>query len=198
MFIFTTVSFGGAFAWAMVNYLDQKSNVDGKIESAVNLAVKDQKKIDADNYAEAEKEPLRSFKGPDDYGSLSFQYPKTWSAYEVSDATDGGTYEIYFNPGIISPISDERQYALHVTIEDTTYDSAVENYAGQVESGELKSSPVTINGQAATRLEGSFSDDIKGAAVIMKIRDKTATIRTDARTFLPDFNKLVQSITFNK
>jgi hypothetical protein len=47
------------------------------------------------------------------------------------------------------------------------------------------------------RLDGSFSTDIRGSAVIFKIRDKTVTIRTDADTFKPDFENIIKTINFN-
>ena len=49
-----------------------------------------------------------------------------------------------------------------------------------------------------SRFDGSFSDDIRGSAVIYKIRDKTVTLRTDAETFRPAFDELIKTITFNK
>ena len=64
----------------------------------------------------------------------------------------------------------------------------------------ITSRTVTItpaNGQSGTRLDGKFSDDIRGAAVIYKIRDKTAVIQTDADTFKADFDALIKTITFN-
>jgi hypothetical protein len=66
-----------------------------------------------------------------------------------------------------------------------------------VNKGDLKSSAVQINGEAGTRLDGAFSKDIRGSAVIFKIRDKTVTIRTDADTFKADFDALVATIKFN-
>jgi hypothetical protein len=66
-----------------------------------------------------------------------------------------------------------------------------------VKSGALQSSTIKINGVDSTRLDGNFTKDIRGSAVLFKIRDKTVTIRTDADTFKPDFDALVASIKFN-
>ena len=52
--------------------------------------------------------------------------------------------------------------------------------------------------QNGTRLDGSFTEDIRGSAVIFKIRDKTVTLRSDAETFRADFDALIKTITFNK
>jgi len=73
----------------------------------------------------------------------------------------------------------------------------IEDYKDLVKSGKLTTSSVKANSQNGTRLDGSFTKDIRGAAVIYKIRDKTAIIRTDADTFKPDFENLIKTITFN-
>lgn len=198
VFIFTTLAASGVAVWSYLNYRDQKFNTDSKISTAVAAAVKTQADKDAADFLEKEKQPNRQFTGPDDYGTLSFDYPKTWSVYEAKDATSGGTYEAYFNPGVVPPVSSSQQYALHVTIEDKDYDKVVETYKTAVGKGDLVSSSFTVNEQTGTRLDGAFTKDIRGQAVIFKIRDKTVTIRSDATTFKQDFDALVQSITFVK
>jgi len=185
-------------SWAYVNYLDQKNNVDSKITAAVNEAEKAQADKLAADFAKAEKDPKRLFVGPEDYGRLSFTYPKTWSVYTARDASKGGAFESYLNPGSVPPIATSTQYALRVLIEDDDYDKVVSSYKSLVSSGKLTSSSVKADEQNGTRLDGEFSKDIVGSAVIFKIRDKTVTLRTDANTFKDDFNSLVQTITFNK
>lgn len=198
VFIVTTLAGLGVAIWAYLNYMDQKNNVDSKITSAVATAEKKQADKLAADFLEAEKEPNRLFVGPDDYGRLAFHYPKTWSVYEAKDASKGGTYEAYFNPGVVPPVANDQQYALHVTIEDKDYDQVVATYEKLVSKGDLKSSSFKAGDQNGTRLDGSFNKDIKGQAVIFKIRDKTVTIRSDATTFKKDFDALIKTITYNK
>lgn len=198
VFIFTTLAAAGAGGWALFNYFDQKDNVDNKVSTAVALAVKGQKETDQKAFDIAEKEPNRDFTGPDDYGRVAFKYPKTWSVYEAKDAGSGGTYEAYFSPGVIPPVAADQRYALRLTIEDVTYEKAISNYELLVKKGDLKSSSVTVGEQNGTRLEGNFTKDIRGTAVVLKIRDKTVTLRTDADTFSTDFNALIATVTFNK
>lgn len=198
IFFITTLAGVGVAIWAYMNYKDQKDNVDSKVTSAVAMATKKQADKLAADFAEAEKEPNRLFVGPDDYGRLSFKYPKTWSVYEAKDSSNGGSYEAYLNPGVVPPVANDQQYALHVTIEDKDYDKVVDTYKQLVGKGDLKSSSVKADDQNGTRLDGSFTKDIRGSAVIFKIRDKTVTIRSDADTFKPDFEALIKTITFNK
>ena len=198
VFILTTLIAAGAGTWALINYFDQKDNTDSKVTSAVASAVKQQQDSDAANFAQKEKEPNRQFAGPDDYGRLAFDYPKTWSVYVAKDATDGGDYQAYFNPVSVPPVSASQLYALRVLIQEKDYDQVISGYQTLVKNGSLTSSSVTLDGQTGTRLDGNFTKNLKGSAVIVKIRDKTVTVQTDAETFKPDFDALVKTITFNK
>jgi hypothetical protein len=189
----------GLSIWALINYNEAKTNIDGKIDEAVATAQKAQADEDEAKFTAREKEPTRTFVGPDDYGRLTFNYPKTWSVYINKDAsTQGGTYEAYLNPVSVPAVSTTQQYALRVTIEEKDYDKVVSSYGTLVKRGDLKSSAVSANGVNGTRIDGAFSKDIRGTAVIFKIRDKTMTLRTDANTFLGDFNALVKTIKFNQ
>lgn len=184
--------------WIYINYNDQKTNVNGKVDIAVSAAKKTQSDADQAKFTEREKEPNREFVGPNDYGRVTFNYPKTWSVYIDEDAVNGGNYEAYLNPITVPPVSSSQQFALRVVIESKDYDKAISIYNSLVKRGDLKASSVTADGNNGTRLDGSFTKDIRGSAVIFKIRDKTLTIRTDANTFKTDFNKLIRSIKFNQ
>ena len=199
VFLFTTLVGAGLGVWALINYFDQKNNVDSKVTAAVATAVKEQQDADAANFLEQEKQPNRQFVGPEDYGRLAFDYPKTWSVYVDQDALQGGDYTAYFNPVSVPPVrGDKQQFALRVSIVQQDYDAVVQDYASLVSEGELKSTSVSADGQNGTRLDGNFTEDLRGSAVLFKIRDKTVTIQTDAQTFEGDFNALIKTITFNK
>lgn len=196
--IITTLVAAGFLVWALINYFDQKNNVDTKVATAVAEARKDQADQDELKFQEREKDPNRTFAGPEDYGRLQFQYPKTWSLYIEKDASTGSTYEAYLNPVAVPPISNSTQVALRILIESKDYDQVINTYQTAVRRGDLTSSTVKADEQTGTRLDGKFSNDIRGSAVIFKIRDKTVTLRTDAETFRADFDALIATITFNK
>lgn len=190
---------GSVAIWAIVNYNEAKTDVDGRVGEAVAEAKRAQAEEDEQKYLDREKEPLQPFTGPDDYGRLTFKYPKTWSAYIDKDAANGGEYAAYFNPVAVPPVanSDTQQFALRVRIEQRDYDQVVQSYDGLVKKGDLKQSSTSSQGNQGTKLEGNFSKNIRGSAVIYKSRDKTITIRSDANTFKADFDKLIQTIEFN-
>jgi hypothetical protein len=112
--------------------------------------------------------------------------------------TEGGDYLAYLNPVTVPPVSDKQQFSLRVTVEQNDYDKVIKEYDARVKKGDLRSSGVTANGNTGIRFDGNFSKDIRGAAVIFKVRDKTVTLRTDADTFKPDFENIIKTINFNQ
>jgi len=189
---------GSAAIWAYLNYNEQKNNVDTKIQAAVADAKKAQSDEDESKFAEREKEPNRQFAGPDDYGRLTFNYPKTWSVYVAKDGSTSEGFQAYLNPVTVPPVLPTQQFALRVTIEQQDYDQVVKTYQPLVQNGSLKSSATSANGNNGTRLDGNFSKTLRGAAVLYKIRDKTVIVQTDADTFKPDFENIIKTINFNQ
>ncbi len=191
-----TIAFAGLAIWAYMNYSDQKTTVDNKVALAVADAKKSQADEDETKYTQLLQNPYTEFVGPDDLGRLTFNYPKTWSAYVNKDGSDD-SYEAYLNPVTVPPVSAKQQFAIRITINSKDYDQVLDSYASLIKKGSLKSSTTSADGQNGTRLDGNFTKDIRGAAVIYKVRDKTLTIRTDADTFKPEFEKLIKTIKFN-
>ena len=99
---------------------------------------------------------------------------------------------------LVPTVSASQQYALRVLIQDSDYDKIVDSYKSAVSKGDLKQSSLTQDGLTGVRLDGKFSNDIVGSAIIFKIRDKTVTLRTDAQTFTEDFNALIATVTYNE
>jgi hypothetical protein cdivTM_09948 len=192
--------FGSFGVWTYVNYLDQKQNVDAKVEEATAKAVlENSKKLEAD-FEKKEKEPMRQFAGPSDYGRLTFDYPKTWSAYQATDVSKGGgvTYHAYLNPIYVPPVGDNQKIAIRITIEQKTYDQAVAAYDKEIKKGSLKSSVYADGVHTGTKIEGNFNADVYGTAVLIKMRDRTLTIRTDGDVFKADFEALLKTVKFNE
>lgn len=190
----------GSFSiWAYVNYTDQKNNVDQKIAAAVADAKRQQTSDDQAKFAEQEKQPTRPFAGPDDLGRVALSYPKTWSVYVDKDGSANSNYEAYFAAGVVPPIASKTPYALRITVETKTYEDVLKAFQDTVKKGDLKSSPVTLQGQTGTRLDGKFSKDISGSMVLFKVRDKTLEVYTQSPTFQPDYDNIIlPGLTFNK
>lgn len=72
------IAFAGTTIWAYLSYTEQKTDVDGKVAIAVAEAKKVQGDEDQKKYNEILQNPYTEFVGPDDYGRLTFSYPKTF------------------------------------------------------------------------------------------------------------------------
>lgn len=190
----------GSFSiWAYVNYTDQKNNVDQKISAAVADAKRQQTLEDEAKFAEREKQPTRQFTGPEDLGRVQVNYPKTWSVYVDKDGGGSANYEAYFATSVVPPIASKTPYALRITIAKKSYEDVLREYQEMVKKGDLKSSPVTLQGQTGTRLDGKFSKEISGSMVLFKVRDKTLQVYTQSPTFTPDYDNIIlPSLIFNK
>lgn len=185
----------GLMIWLFMGYNDYKNNADQKVTVAVDKAKKDQQKTDETAFLEREKVPTRTFTGAADLGSVSFQYPKTWSTYVAKQSLE---LEAYLHPDFVPPVSNTQPYAIRVVVEDRSYDTVLKNYEPLVKKGSLRSNPVTIEGFSGIRLDGTFTKEREGSAVLFKVRDKTLTIATDASAYKNDFdNTILKSLKFN-
>lgn len=192
------VVFAGFSIWAYTSYVDHRDNVAAKVEAAVTEAKKEQSAADEKLYLEREKEPYLQFAGPDDLGHVTFSYPKTWSLYIAKNGSGGNEYEAYLNPLSVPAVTSDQAYAARVVVNNNAYEESLEDFESAVKKGDLKSTPITVNGFQGIRLDGVFSKSRSGSAVVFKVRDKTLIISTDSESFKGDFdNVIVKSLDFN-
>ena len=190
-----------AIVFAVYFYLqwnEAQTNVDGKIAEAEAIAREDQQRIAEENFAEREKQPNLQFTGPSDYGSLNFKYPRTWSVYVAKDASQGGDFEAYFNPGQVNAVGTSTINALRFSIINQSIDTVRTQYDSLVKSGKLTHSVIKVGTiEAVDRYEGEFNADITGMMIMFKIPNypQTAVLRADAMIFQTDFDALIQTIT---
>ena len=193
-----SATFIALFIWMYIQWNEANTAVEAKIKVEFEEAVSANTAELENDFANREKQPYKTFGGPSDYGSLSFEYPKTWSVYIAADVTDGKNYEAYFNPNIIKPISDDTIDALRLKITNESTDSILEDYNGEVEDGNLTVETRQINGDPVTIFTGQITDEFQGKVAVFKIRDKTVIIQTDATIFFDEFAHVLDTINYNK
>lgn len=194
------LTFIGLFIWMNMEYSDLTNTFEAKVSEKEAQARDAQFDLDQAKFAEDEKYPYKNFSGPVDYGELGFQYPKTWSVYIEADASKGGDFKAFLNPGQIDPVSNSTVNALRVTILNKAFDNVVADYQKNIDKKDatLAMESVTVNGVTANRYTGTIPNtQLQGIIIIFKIRDKTAILQTDSVLFEEDFNKLVETIKFN-
>lgn len=182
------VALTGGCIWLFMGYNHYKSDADTMVATAITKAKSEQQKTDEAQFLEREKVPTRTFQGPADLGSVSFQYPKTWSVYT---AKTSASLEAYLHPNVVPPVALTQAFAVRVLVEDKSYDSVIKSYDAQVKKTDLRSNPVTVQGFTGIRLDGKFSPSRDGSAVIFKVRDKTLTLATDASAYKNDFDQTI-------
>lgn len=190
------VTFIGLFIWKYLEWDTAKTDVDGQIDAAVAMAVSENTTKLENEFVEREKYPYRTFSGPADYGSLNFEYPKTWNLYIDKDASNGGDFEAYLNPGEVQPVGPKTINALRVTIRDAAFDTVARQYEGYVRNGRLNVVSRTVGGTVANVYTGEVASDIQGIVTIFKLRDKTVLLQTDAMLFADEYYKLLDTVTF--
>lgn len=182
----------GAFAvWAYNGRQDYKNNVDTKISTAVETNKQLVQAQDAKQYAEAAKQPLKTYVGPEAYGSVHISYPKIWSAYV--DTTGGATgLNGYLYPDTVPSITSQSSvFALRVEVVQTAYDKVVSQFNGVLKQGKVTVTPyklVKVPSIVGVRIDGQIATNKQGSMIVLPLRDKTLEIWTESTAFLNDFN----------
>ncbi len=190
------VTFIGLFIWKYLDWDSVKTDVDGQIDAAVAMAVSENTTKLENEFLEREKYPYKTFSGPADYGSLNFEFPKTWNTYIAADASNGGNFEAYLNPGEVQPVSAQTINALRVQILDQSFENVARNYDRQLQSGQMTVTTRPVGTAVANVYTGNISNNIYGIVTIFKVRDKTILLQTDAELFAEEYYKLLDTVTF--
>lgn len=193
------VVFAVLFVMKLIEVQNLVADQDSQIDAAVAIAVANNtEKLNAE-FEIARKDPYREFLGPEDYGSLSFKYPQTWSVYIAKDASKGGDFEAYMNPVEVEAPSNTTINALRVTIRDTAIDSVVQTYENFVKNGKMAFSTRQVGGVTANLYVGELpsGNKMRGAVCVFKLRDKTVILQTDAEVFLEEFYRLLDTVNMS-
>lgn len=199
IFAVLTVAAAGLFVWAFMNYQDYKNNSDQKVAEAVKQAQVDQKKLDNQQFEEDYKKPYTTYNGPADLGSVSFNYPKTWSVYEASNTADDNGLQAYFNPKVVPPVdADGQVFALQVQVKDEPYQQSLDDLSSNLEDGTLHAAPYNTNGYKGMRFTGQLDESHQGVMVLFKIRNQTLVMTVNSKTYVKELDHtILKSLKFN-
>lgn len=189
-------------AWAFSGRQDYKNNTDQKIADAVTIAKQKEDSAKDVVFAETEKNPFKTYEGPEAYGSVRLQYPKTWSGYV--DSTGGGTAFVdgYFYPGVVPAINNQSSvFALRFQVINLPYSQALANLSSEQQNGK-----VTVEAYALPKVpkavgvkaSGTFLNGKAGVEVLLPLRNQTLQLSTEGTQFTPDFEKnILPNFTFS-
>jgi hypothetical protein len=193
------VLLGGSLAfglWANSGREDYKNNVNSKIAAAVTVAKQQQTVIDDAQFAQEAKQPLRPYDGPEAYGSLVVNYPKTWSAYVDDSGSGNSLVDGYFNPSTVPSTSAQGSvFALRVQVLNESYSQAVQDFTSQQQAGLLSAAQAyalpKVPKVVGVEVSGQLPNGGTGTMVVLPLRSETLEIYTDGTQYLDDFNKLI-------
>lgn len=183
-----------------IQYNDLKRDFESQKNEAVMNAVKQTQDEDNAAFKEQEKLPYYSFTGPSDYGTISFNYPKTWNMFIEDDGSKGGQYSVYFAPKqIYAPSNQDARYALRFKILNQQITNVQQTYDSMAKAGTLSSRVFTADNSKLTgmRYEGELQQNMRGIVIIAKVNDKTVLLQMDAEAYRKDFEEVVKSLKRN-
>lgn len=192
--LLASIGFG---TWAFMGRQDYKNNSDQKVAEAVevaeeNLAIKK----DAE-FAESYKLPYTHYRGPAAFGTLTVQYPKTWSNYV--NESGGVPVDGYMQPGFVSANKKDTNFALRYQVTQRHYDEEIRQYESKVKSGKVTTKAYRSPKQESVlgiRVEGEIDNRKQGVMVLLPLRDKTIKIWTEGNEFRSDYEKILDELTF--
>lgn len=191
-----------AIGFGVMEYAGKQSSqtsINKQIDAAVVAAKTAQAASLQAAFDTQSKSPSKTYTGSATYGSITFNYPKTWSAY-IDTSNSSEPINAYFNPDYVPGIQGTTNYALRVELVDTNYSDVISQIQGGVSDGSLKASayvPPKLSGvanvQTGTKFDGPLTNGSKvsGSMVVMKVRDKTLKVYTMSTDYSADFTGTV-------
>lgn len=197
--------FGAAYFgyWSFGSRQDYKNNTDEKIATAVDIAKQQESTIKDQQFAEAQKSPLKAYTSPAADGTIVVNYPKTWSGYIDTTGNGGGLFDGYFNPQVVAADTGDGTtlYALRVEVAQETYDQVLQDYSGQLQTGTIKVSPYKlpkVPSVVGVKITGQIQPQKKGTMIVLPLRGNTLEVWTESSQYTGDFNKyILPNLTFS-
>ncbi|HEV7454129.1 MAG TPA: hypothetical protein VGO07_02615, partial [Candidatus Saccharimonadales bacterium] len=147
------------------------------------------------------KSPLKTHVGPDTFGAVTVQYPKTWSAYVIENG-NAVPMNDYFHPDVVPDTSKATNaYALRVQIVQSTYSQVMVQYQSLAVAKKVTVTPYKlpkVPSVVGSRVDGQITAQKQGTMIVLPLRNVTLTISTESQDFENDFNNIIlPNLTFS-
>ena len=198
LILVTLALFGAAYFgyWAYQGKQDYKNNVDQKIAAATQVSNQQlTAKLNA-QFAQEEKNPLKTYTGPGSFGSMQFKYPKTWSAYINVDSSSDTPIDGYFYPDVVPNTgadgsTSSTNFALRVQVLQQTYSDTLQNYQSQ---GQVAISPYRmpkVPSVIGVMITGQIQPTKTGTLIVLPLRTMTLEVWTESSQFQQDLTNII-------
>ncbi len=196
------VSFG---FWAYSQEQDYKNHSDVKVAAAVEIAKRAESTAKTKEFLEKEKNPLKTYVGPEAYGSVVLQFPKTWSGYVNIGTTGQSLLDAYFSPGVVPGVAlTTSVFALRVQVVQTPYAQVLSQFkALQAQGVGPSGKKITINAYSVPKLRNVIGVQVLGQLngnqqnpknidmIVLPLRAQTLEIWTEGDQYIADFNSII-------
>jgi hypothetical protein len=193
IFLVAAISFGG---WAFSSRQNFKNNTDQIVAGKVAVAKQEEASAKEKEFTERDKNPLRTYNGPEAFGSVSVAYPKSWSGY-VDESGGSAPLDGYFYPGVVpSTTAEGSTFALRVSVLNQSYAEVLKSLQSLQQRPE---NPTTITAYALPKLpkvvgvqvNGGLPNNKSGIMVVLPLRAQTLEIWTEGDKYISDFNTYI-------
>lgn len=185
--------------WAFMSMQDYKDNSDKKSAKAVAIAVQLEGSKKDKEFAEKDKYPFKSYLGPETYGGINLEYPKTWSAAITQNDKLTTPIDGFFYPNFVPGAQSGTNYALRIQVSSQSYDQEMKAFESKAKSGKVTVSPAVlpnVPGVNGSLVVGEINVGQKNSMVLLPLRDKTIKVWTESPEFFNDFSVVLEKLKF--
>jgi hypothetical protein len=180
-----------------------KNHSNVLVAAAVNTAKQQQISIDTNNFNQAAKLPLVTYVGPEASGTVTLQYPKTWSAYIVQGTSSQNPVNGFFQPGFVPDTSNVGNFfALRLQVNSTAYDQVLNQFTGLTQQGLVSVAPYSlpkVPSVVGVIIKGQIESTVKnGIMIVLPLRNTTLQVWTEGTQFQSDFTtSILPNLSFS-
>lgn len=186
------IAFGG---WAYTSRQDYKNDSDKKAAAAADQAKQAESKRKDVLFAQELKNPLKTYNGPEAYGGLHLEFPKTWSGYVDDTGKGQALVDGFFAPGVVPSATDQNSvFAVRVQVLNQPYAQVLQNFDSQIKAGKLSVSAYALPklpNTVGVMANGQLSNQKTVTMAVLPLRSQTVQIWTEGTQYADDFNKII-------
>jgi hypothetical protein len=174
--IIIALGLAGVSVYLYIEKDSAKAVVEIHANEAADAAKAERLAKDQQEFDEYVAQTTKTFESNSDFGSVRFEYPEEWSAYnDINGGKDATTYTAYFSPGIIAPVTEKHVFlhALELKIYKATFATVRDEYKKYIEDGLVRIEDYTLTNEYALRED---KEGIKGQKVTGYVYYKNETI----------------------
>jgi hypothetical protein len=174
-----------------------QNTLNTDVLTAAKNAASQQQKTDAKNEAAANESPFRSYVSPAIYGSFQINFPKDWSGW-VDQEQSGNLITLIVNPDFVQVTNDQPNLAAaKVELIDQVSTNYMQQFQGNVQSGQMSQKNITVSGISAFDLSGHFGDQRTTREVVVPVRNQVIAFINENGAYSSEFNEILAQAKIN-